>query len=87
MLLVTTECCINRTHTLCVDAVAIRRIVPVEGGSMETCASSGMDEIDRHELLRGASVGIGPVLVRYRMSFSTAAVMASSLFGVRTVRG
>jgi hypothetical protein len=35
-------------------------------------ASSGMDEIDRHQLFLGPSVEIAPVLVRYRVSFSTA---------------
>jgi hypothetical protein len=45
-----------------------------------------MDEIDRNELLRGPSVGIAPVLVRYRLSVSTDVVMAS-LFGVRTALG
>lgn len=47
-------------------------------------ASGGVDEIDRLELLRGPSVGIAPVLIRYRVIFSRAEVMASSLFGART---
>jgi hypothetical protein len=46
-----------------------------------------MNAIDRHEVLRVPSVGIGPILVRYRVSFFTAAIVASSLAGVRTVRG
>jgi hypothetical protein len=42
---------------------------------------------DRHEVLRGLSVGTVPLPVRYRVSFSTAAAMATSLAGVRTVCG
>jgi hypothetical protein len=30
-----------------------------------------MDAVDRYEVLRGPSVGIVPILVRYRVSFST----------------
>jgi hypothetical protein len=37
-------------------------------------ASSGMDAIDRHEVLRGPSVGIVPIVMRYRVSFSMALV-------------
>jgi hypothetical protein len=37
--------------------------------------SSGMDAIDGHEVLRGRSVKVVPVLVRYRVSSSTALVM------------
>jgi hypothetical protein len=33
-----------------------------------------MDEIDRHEVLRGPSVGIVPILVRYRVGFPTALI-------------
>jgi hypothetical protein len=50
-------------------------------------ASSGMDAVDRYEVLRGSSDGLDPILVRHRVIFSTAPIMASLLTGVRTVRG
>lgn len=46
-----------------------------------------MDVIDRLEPLRGPAVGTVPILVPYRVTISTAAVMASTLAGVRAVRG
>jgi hypothetical protein len=46
-----------------------------------------MDATDRREILRGPSFGMVQMLVQYRASFSTAAIMASSLAGVHIVRG
>jgi hypothetical protein len=37
----------------------------------ERSASSGMDAIDHHELLRGPSVGTVTFPLQYRVSFST----------------
>jgi hypothetical protein len=89
-----TEYCVKRSHPQRVYVVAIRKIASAEDDRLETdvrCASSGMDAIDRQEVLRGPSVGIVPILVRYREilhdSRSITAVMAFSLAGVRTVRG
>jgi hypothetical protein len=58
--------CVKRTHPQHVDGVAIRKIASVEDDRLETdvrSASSGMDAIYRHEVLREPSVGIGPILV------------------------
>jgi hypothetical protein len=72
-----TECCVITAHPQRVDVVAIRKIASVDDDRLETdvrSASSGMDAIDRHEVLRGPPVEIVPILVRYRVSFSTALV-------------
>jgi hypothetical protein len=71
-----TECCVKRPHPHD-DVVAIREIASVVDDRLETdvrSTSSGMDGIDRHEVFRGPSVGIVPILVRYRVSFSMALV-------------
>jgi hypothetical protein len=60
-----------------VHVLAIRRITSAGDGCLETdvrYASSGMDAIDRHEVLLVPSAGIVPIPVRYRVSFSTALV-------------
>jgi hypothetical protein len=49
--------------------------------------NSSVDANDRHGVLPGPPVGTLPILVRYRVNFSTAAIMAPSLAGVRTVQG
>jgi hypothetical protein len=52
---------------------------------METdmrCASSGIGAIDRHEVLRGLFVGMALVLVRYRVSFSTAVIPQLLLWNI-----
>jgi hypothetical protein len=85
-----TECCVKRAYQLCVDVLAIRRLVFIEDDRLDidvSSASRGMDTVDGHEVLRGLSDGIGPFLLWYRVSFSTAAIMTFSLVGVRTVRG
>jgi hypothetical protein len=69
--------CKKRAHPQRVNVVAIRNIASVEDDGLETdvrSASSGMDAIDRHEVLRRPSVGIVPILVRYRVRISTALV-------------
>lgn len=53
--------------------------------------SSGMRAIDGHKVLRGPSIGLVPILMRYYLSFTTALVPKlqlrhSSLVGVRTIR-
>jgi hypothetical protein len=50
---------------------------------------SSVDTVERHEVVRGPSVGIGPVLMRYRVSVSTTLPLRHLhwLTGVRTVRG
>jgi hypothetical protein len=52
----------------------ILKIAAVENDRLETavCSSSATDAIDRHEVLRGLSVGRILILVRYRASFFTA---------------
>jgi hypothetical protein len=81
MLRLSTDCCVKEAHPQRVDVVAIsisiQKIASVEDDRLEThvrSASSGMDAIDRHEVLRVPSVGIVLILVRYRVSFSTALV-------------
>jgi hypothetical protein len=57
--------------------IAICKIASAEDDLLETdirSASCGMDAIDHHEVLRGLSVGIVPILVQYSVSFSTALV-------------
>jgi hypothetical protein len=88
MLRLPTERYIKRVHPQCVDVVAIRKISSIEEDGLKTdvhSTSSGVDAIERHEVLRMSSVVIVSVLMRYRVSFSTAAIIASSLAGVRTV--
>jgi hypothetical protein len=53
--------------------------------SYASSACNGMDAIDRHEALRGPSVGIVPILVPFSMAL--AAVVASSMTGVGTICG
>jgi hypothetical protein len=72
-----TEYCVRGADPQRVDVVAIRISASVEDDPLETdlrSASSGMDATDRQEVLRGPSVGIVPILVQYRMSFSKALV-------------
>jgi hypothetical protein len=64
----------------------------VEDGRLEAAvrsavSDSGMGTTDRHEELQGPLVGTVAILAGYRVSSSTAAIMAYSLAGVRTVRG
>jgi hypothetical protein len=77
MLRLSTECYVKRAHSQCVYIIVIRKIASVKDDCLETnvrSASSGVDEIDGYEVLRLLSVTIVPVLVRYRVSFSTALV-------------
>jgi hypothetical protein len=64
--------------------VDIHEVVPVEyqSGDSVRSASSGVDVIDNHEALPDPYVGIISILMRYRVSFSTPAVMTSSLVAV-----
>jgi hypothetical protein len=74
---VSTECYVRGAHLQCVDAVVIRKIASAEDDRLGTnvrFASSDMDAIDREEVLRGPPVKIVPILIRYRVSFSTALV-------------
>jgi hypothetical protein len=55
----------------------IRKTVSVEDDRPDinvSSANSGMDVIDRHEVLRGSSVGIVPFPVPDRVNFLTALV-------------
>jgi hypothetical protein len=66
-----------KRYPQCVDAVAIRKIVFVEddrSGTDVQSASSDTEAIERPEVLRRPSVGTVAILVRYRVSFSTAFV-------------
>jgi hypothetical protein len=61
---------INRSQ--CVDVVAFSKIASTDDDHLETevCSvSCGMETIDRHEILRGLSVGIFPILVRCNVCF------------------
>jgi TATA-binding protein-associated factor Taf7 len=65
MLPLSTEYCVIRAHQQRVDVVAIRKIESVEDDRLETdvrSASGGLDAIDRHEVLRGPSVGTVRIL-------------------------
>jgi hypothetical protein len=87
MLRLSTECNVMRAHPQCVDILAIRKIASVEDGRLEidvNSASNSMAANDHHKALRGPSLGTVPTIVRYHMSFSTAAIMVLSLAGVRT---
>jgi hypothetical protein len=89
MLRLSREWHVKGVHPQCVN-VEIRKIASVENDRLETYVrspSSGMDAIGSHEVLLGLLVLIVPILMSYRVTFSTAAIMASSLAGVRTVRG
>jgi hypothetical protein len=72
-----TECYVERAHPQHVDIIAIHKIACREDDHLETdvcSASSGMDSIDHHEVLRGPSVGIVPILMQYYVSFSMALI-------------
>jgi hypothetical protein len=72
----------------CID-VDIRKIASAEEDRLETnvrSESSGLDAIDRRGILRGPSVEIVPEFARYHVTFSTAAITASPLAGVRSFR-
>jgi hypothetical protein len=67
---------VKTAHPQRVD-VATGKTGSVEDDRLEAdmrSASSGVDATDRHEVLRGLSVEIIQIFVRYRMSFSTALV-------------
>jgi hypothetical protein len=69
-----TGCYVLRAHPQCVD-VDILKIAAGEDDRLETAVrsqSSATDAMDRHEVLRGASVGIILILVRHGASFFTA---------------
>jgi hypothetical protein len=71
-----TESYVKRAHPLCVDVV-VCKTASAKDDRLESnvrSASSGMDAINRHEVLRGPSVKIVPMPLRYRVSFSTALV-------------
>jgi hypothetical protein len=73
----------KRVHSQCLDDVAILKISSVGDGHLQASvrfASGGMDAIDRHEVLRGPSDRISPVILRFRVSCSTAEIM-ESLYG------
>jgi hypothetical protein len=77
MLRLSVECYSKRAQPQYVDVVAIRKIASVEDYRLETdvsVANSGMGVIYRQAVLRGPSGGIVPILVRHRVSFSTALV-------------
>jgi hypothetical protein len=72
----------KKPHSLRVD-VAICKIACVEDESLETDVPSGsscIDAVDRHEVLRGPSVRVVGILIRYRVSFSTALVQQLQLW-------
>jgi hypothetical protein len=77
MLCLSTQCYVKRARPQNVDVVANRKMYSVEDDRVETdmpFTNSGMHATDGHEELRGPSVRIVPILVRYRVSFSTALV-------------
>jgi hypothetical protein len=54
----------------------------------ERSASSGTDTIDQHEVLWGPSVGMIPIIMRYRLrSHSMTAVMTSALADICRIHG
>jgi hypothetical protein len=67
----------KKAHPYFVDAAAIRKFLSVEGDRLEAevrSASTGMDAVLHHEVLRGPSVGVIRTVVRYCMGFSTALI-------------
>jgi hypothetical protein len=83
MLRLSTECYVKGIHPQSVEVIAIRMIASVEDDRRETDvrpASSGMDAFDRHGFLRELSVGIVPIFLQHRMSFSTAVVPQLKLY-------
>jgi hypothetical protein len=60
-----------------VNVVALRKIASLKNNSLKRgmcSACSRMDATDCHEVLRGPLLGLVPIVVRYRASFSTALV-------------
>jgi hypothetical protein len=69
------------THLQCVNVEAICKIASVLDDRLDTngrSANGDVGAIDRHEVIRELSIGTVTFLVRYRVSFSAAAVTASS---------
>lgn len=67
----------KKGHPQCFHGVAILRIPSLEDDHLEkhVCpASNGVDAVDHNEVLRGTSVEIILILLRYRLSFFTALV-------------
>lgn len=63
----------KRAYPQCGDVVATCKILFVENDRLKTdvCfANNSMDTIDGHEVLRGPSVEINPILVRYSVNIS-----------------
>lgn len=86
MLHLSTECSVKRSNPQR-DVVAIRKIACIQDNRLVTdvCStSSGMDAINCYGVIRGALVATVPLLVQYRVSFSTVVMMQSSLAGVRS---
>jgi hypothetical protein len=92
MLHLSTEYYIGKAHPQRFD-VAFRRTASVHGPETDVRSENrGRDAIVRHEVLRGPSVGIVLINVRYRVNFSnssrfTTIAVTFSLAGVYTGRG
>jgi hypothetical protein len=66
-------------HPRCVDVLAIRKTAETD----VFLVSTATEEIHYHEVLLGSLAETVPILVQYRVSFSTAAIVVSPLAGVR----
>jgi hypothetical protein len=75
----------EKAHLQFVDVIASRKIAFVEDERLETdvrSESSVVGEVDRHESLRGHSVGKDPIVVLYRVTLSTVIVTKLKLLNL-----